>query len=186
MDREAWHAAFHKVAKSRTQLSNWIGWQIHTHTQTWTHKHIQAHTHSDTPTLMCLDTHRHTHIDMQVQGHTETLNRYSLFSPSHSMLLPYLISSTTLHRPHMLSAWELCAYYFFCLGPSSFHLSSAYPGLWSLLSDTFPASLGCRGASCHQECMCIHLFHDTYSPSVQLFHKAGVSVCSAPSCVPRA
>ena len=23
MDREAWHAAFHGVAKSRTQLSNW-------------------------------------------------------------------------------------------------------------------------------------------------------------------
>ena len=23
MDREAWHASFHRVAKSRTQLSNW-------------------------------------------------------------------------------------------------------------------------------------------------------------------
>ena len=28
MDREAWHAADHTVAKSRTQLSNWIDWLI--------------------------------------------------------------------------------------------------------------------------------------------------------------
>ena len=28
MDREAWHAADHRVAKSRTQLSNWIDWLI--------------------------------------------------------------------------------------------------------------------------------------------------------------
>ena len=26
MDREAWHAAVHEVAKSQTQLSNWIDW----------------------------------------------------------------------------------------------------------------------------------------------------------------
>ena len=26
MDREAWHAAVHGVAKSRTQLSDWTDW----------------------------------------------------------------------------------------------------------------------------------------------------------------
>ena len=29
MDREAWHAAVHGVAKSRTQLSDWTEWLIH-------------------------------------------------------------------------------------------------------------------------------------------------------------
>ena len=28
MDREAWHAAVHGVAKSRTQLSNWTEFKI--------------------------------------------------------------------------------------------------------------------------------------------------------------
>ena len=28
MDREAWHAAIHTVAKSRTRLSNWTDWLI--------------------------------------------------------------------------------------------------------------------------------------------------------------
>ena len=33
MDREAWHAAIHGVAKSRTRLSNWTeGWNYYTHT----------------------------------------------------------------------------------------------------------------------------------------------------------
>ena len=26
MDREAWHAAIHGLAKSRTQLSDWLNW----------------------------------------------------------------------------------------------------------------------------------------------------------------
>ena len=29
MDREAWHAAIHGVAKSRTQLSDWTNWTGH-------------------------------------------------------------------------------------------------------------------------------------------------------------
>ena len=33
MDREAWRAAIHGVAKSRTRLSNWT--ELHTLTQTW-------------------------------------------------------------------------------------------------------------------------------------------------------
>ena len=187
MNREAWRATVHKVIKSQTRWATELADRLihiykHGHISTYRHTLIQTHS----PMLICPDTHRHTHIDMQVQGHACTLNRYSLFCPSHSLLPPYLISSTPLHRLHLLSAWELCAHYFFCLGPSSFHLSSECPGLWSLLSDTCPGSLGCLGASCHHSyCMCIHLSHDTYCASVQLFHKAGVSVCPAPSCVPR-
>ena len=36
MDREAWHAAFHGVAKCRTQLSDWTELiYLHTHTHTY-------------------------------------------------------------------------------------------------------------------------------------------------------
>ena len=28
VDKEAWHAAVHGVAKSRVQMSNWTDWQV--------------------------------------------------------------------------------------------------------------------------------------------------------------
>ena len=37
MDREAWRAAVHGVAKSQTQLSDWAPIYTHTHTHTHTH-----------------------------------------------------------------------------------------------------------------------------------------------------
>ena len=47
MDREAWHAAIHEVAKSQTRLSNWteLNWLIH--------KNIQKET-QDTLSLCCI------------------------------------------------------------------------------------------------------------------------------------
>ena len=40
MDREAWHAAVHGVAKSRTWLSNWTETQIH-HFNSAFHRHLK-------------------------------------------------------------------------------------------------------------------------------------------------
>ena len=48
IDRGAWRATVHGVAKSRTQLST------HTHTQTHTHTHKQTHTQTHTHTRICL------------------------------------------------------------------------------------------------------------------------------------
>ena len=49
MDREAWHAAFHGVAKSQTRLSNWTEVKLHITTTTIT----QARTQFLTPPQGC-------------------------------------------------------------------------------------------------------------------------------------
>ena len=48
MDREAWHAAIHGVAKNWTRLSDWteLNWYIYTHTYTYTYIHTHTHTHT--------------------------------------------------------------------------------------------------------------------------------------------
>ena len=45
MDREAWRAAIHGVAKSQTELTDWVTEQLSTHTHTHTHTHkFKSHT----------------------------------------------------------------------------------------------------------------------------------------------
>ena len=85
MDRAAWHAAIHGVAKSRTRLSNWteLNWTnwfysdlfyvilfnfltAHKHTYLHTQSHILIHTHTLIHILK-----QHTHTCMYLHTHTQ-------------------------------------------------------------------------------------------------------------------
>ena len=48
IDREAWHAAIHGVAKSRTRLSDWtkLNWKSQTWLSNWAYTHTHTHTHT--------------------------------------------------------------------------------------------------------------------------------------------
>ena len=50
IDREAWHAAIHGVAKSRTRLSDWtkLNWKSQTWLSNWAYTHTHTHTHTHT------------------------------------------------------------------------------------------------------------------------------------------
>ena len=79
-DREAWHAAIHGVAKSRTRLSNWTNWfysdlfymilfnflRVHKHTYLYTQSHILIHTHPHTHSQTA-----HSHMHVFAHTHSE-------------------------------------------------------------------------------------------------------------------
>ena len=70
MDRGAWQAIVHGVAKSRTRLIMDMHTHTHTHTRTQTHTRAHACTgaHACTDTHTCARTHAHMHTHMHTHA----------------------------------------------------------------------------------------------------------------------
>ena len=91
MDRGAWLATVHRVAKSQTRLSNRVYVHIHTHIHARTHTHTHTHTQS-----VCGIVYLSSHYGKQCEVFSKKLKTELPYDPAISLLGIYQKKTNTL------------------------------------------------------------------------------------------
>ena len=91
MDRGAWLATVHRVAKSQTRLSNRV--YVHIHTHTYMHAHTRTHTHTQS---VCGIVYLSSHYGKQCEVFSKKLKTELPYDPAISLLGIYQKKTNTL------------------------------------------------------------------------------------------